>query len=193
MVCPPNLVPALTQTKYYKSQANSFQQTTFLSWNRKLTCWIFPIKGNAPFQWGIWKIGKKRARKLVAINSHVDLFSSAAYLCMQQQTMSTQALSRLLEAVAKSIRHATAMSTILAMEILQARRDVVIDSSKVLLENSCQELQNSPINSKTSFSSRIKEVAKTNFEAQQQKFLATSSAASYNTTAESDIPGPSSH
>ena len=70
------------------------------------------------------------ARKLVAINSHADLFSSAAYLCMQQQTMSIQALSRLSEAVAKSIRHATAMSTILAMEILQARRDAVLDSSK---------------------------------------------------------------
>ena len=63
------------------------------------------------------EIWEKRACKLVAINSHVDLFSSAAYLCMQQQTMSTPALSRLLEAVAKSIKHATAMSTILATEI----------------------------------------------------------------------------
>ena len=92
--------------------------------------------------------------------------------------MSTQALSRLLEAVAKSIRHATTMSTILVTGILQARRDAVLDSSKVLLENSCHELRNSPINSKTLFSNRIKEVAKTNFEAQQQKFLANSSAAS---------------
>ena len=33
---------------------------------------------------------KKRARKLKAINSHADLFSSAAYLYMQQQTMSVQ-------------------------------------------------------------------------------------------------------
>ena len=63
--------------------------------------------------------------------------------------MSVQALSRLLEAVAKSIRHATAMSTILATEILQARRDGVLDTSKVLLENSNHELRNSPINSKT--------------------------------------------
>ena len=65
--------------------------------------------------------------------------------------MSTQALSRLLEAVAKSIRHATAMSMILATEILQARRDAALDSSKVLLENSCHKLRNSPINSKTVF------------------------------------------
>ena len=119
----------------------------------------------------------KRARKLTAINSHTDLFTSAAYLSMQQQTMSVQALSRLLEAVAKSIKHATAMSTILAMEIFQARRDAVLATSKVLLENSNQELQNAPINSKTIFGNKMKEAAKGYFEAQQQRFLATSSVA----------------
>ena len=48
--------------------------------------------------------------------------------------MSVQALSRLLEAVAKSIRHAKAMSTILATEIFQARRDAVLATSKIFIE-----------------------------------------------------------
>ena len=38
----------------------------------------------------------------MAINSHTDLFSSAACLCLQQESMSVNALSRVLEAVAKS-------------------------------------------------------------------------------------------
>ena len=59
---------------------------------------------------------EKRARKLVAINSHMGWLSSAAYLCLQQESMSVSAQSRLLEAVAKSIRHLKAMSTILATE-----------------------------------------------------------------------------
>ena len=59
----------------------------------------------------------------MAINLHADLFSSAAYLCLQQESMSVNALSRLLEAVAKSIKHATAMSTILAVELFQARHE----------------------------------------------------------------------
>ena len=54
--------------------------------------------------------------------THMDLFSSAAYLCRQQESMSVTALSRLLKAVAKSIRHSTAMSTILATELFQAKR-----------------------------------------------------------------------
>ena len=76
--------------------------------------------------------------------------------------MSVPALSRLLEAVAKSLKHATAMSMILATEIFQARHDVVLAMSKLLLENSNYELQNAPINSKTLFGNKIKEVAKGN-------------------------------
>ena len=50
--------------------------------------------------------------------------------------MSGAALSRLLEAVAKSIRHSVAMSTILATELFQARQDAAIATSKLLVENS---------------------------------------------------------
>ena len=75
------------------------------------------------------------------------LFYSAAYLCLQQESMSVSALFRLLEVVTKSIKHATAMSTILAIELFQARRDAAIASSKRLLDNSNHELRNAPINS----------------------------------------------
>ena len=90
--------------------------------------------------------------------------------------MSVAALSRLLEAIAKSIKHVTAMSTILTKEIFQARRDAALDNSKLLLENSSYELRNAPINSKTLFDGKIKEVAKGIYEAQQQRFLASTSA-----------------
>ena len=65
------------------------------------------------------------------------------------------------------------MSTLLTTEIFQARRDAALASSKLLLDNSSFELRNAPINSKTLFDGRIKEIAKLNFEAQQQRFLAS--------------------
>ena len=94
--------------------------------------------------------------------------------------MSVAALSRLLEAVAKSIKHATAMSTLLTTELFQARRDAALASSKLLLDNSTYELRNAPINSKSLFDGRIKEIAKSNFEAQQQRFLASTSIQSHS-------------
>ena len=82
---------------------------------------------------------------------------------------------RLLEAVAKSIRHSVALSTILATELFQARRNAATATSKLLLENSGYELRNAPINAKSLLGNKIKEVAKSNYEAQQQRFLASSS------------------
>ena len=67
------------------------------------------------------------------------------------------------------------MSAILATELFHARRDAAIATSKLLLENSCYELRNAPINAKSFFDNKIKEVAKANYEAQQQRFLASSS------------------
>ena len=81
------------------------------------------------------------------------------------------------------------MCTILATEIFQARRDAALASSKLLLENSSFELRNAPINSKTLFDGKIKEVAKANYEAEQQRFLASTSA---NTTVHQQKPSATS-
>ena len=122
------------------------------------------------------EIWEKRARNLVAINSQADLFSSAAYLCLQQESMSVNALSRLLEAVAKSVKYAIAMSTILAIELFQARLDIAIASYKLLLDRSSHELRSAPINSQQLFDNKIKEDAKSNYEVQQHRFLVSSTS-----------------
>ena len=61
------------------------------------------------------------------------------------------------------------------MWLFQARRDAAIATSKLLLENSSYKLRNAPINAKTLLDKKLKEVAKSNYEAQQQRFLASSS------------------
>ena len=71
---------------------------------------------------------EKRARSLVEVNSYADLFSSAAYQFLHQESVSVSALSRLLKAVAKSVRHTNALFTILAIELLQARGHSAIAS-----------------------------------------------------------------
>ena len=107
----------------------------------------------------------KRARCLVAIDSHVNLFSSAAYQCLQQESVLVIALFRLLEAVAKSVMHATAMSTILAIELFQVRRDAAISSSKIFLDHSSHALRNAPIYFQLLFDNMVTEVVKSNVNA----------------------------
>ena len=174
-ICPQSLVSALTPTKFYKSQNQYFPTDNIPQLEADASLLDISNKGRASIPLKNLEAWERKARKLVSINSHADLFSSAAFLSLQQESMLVAALSRLLEAVAKSIKHATAMSTLLTTELFQARRDAALASSKLLLDNSTYELRNAPINSKTLFDGRIKEIAKSNFEAQQQRFLASTS------------------
>ena len=68
------------------------------------------------------------------------------------------------------------MSTILATEILQARRDVVLAKFKNLLDNSNHELWNAPINSKPYLITKLRKY-QGQIEVQQQRSLANSSVA----------------
>ena len=119
-ICPQNLVSALAPTKFYKSQNQYLPTVNIPQLEADASLLDLSNKGRASIPLKNLEAWERKARKLVSINSHADL-SSAAFLCLQQESMSVVALSRLLEAVAKSIKHATAMSTLLATEIFQAR------------------------------------------------------------------------
>ena len=172
--CPQQFVKLLALMRFYKSKSQYFPTQNIPPLDTDASQLDISSRGkySIPIKnMGIWE---KRACSLVVIDSHADLFSSAAYQCLQQGSVSVSALSRLLEAAAKSIKHATAMSTILAIELFQARCDASLASSKILIAHSSQELRNAPINSQHLFDNKVKEVAKSNFEAQQHRFLAFS-------------------
>ena len=132
-ICPQNLVSALAPMKFYKSK-NQYLPTdnippleadpSLLDLSNKRRASI-PVKNLEAWE--------QKARKFVSINSHADLISSVAFLCLQQQSMLVTGLSRLLEVVAKSIKHVTAMSTLLTTEIFQARHEAALASSKLLM------------------------------------------------------------
>ena len=174
-ICPQSLVSALAPTKFYKSQNQCLPTNNIPQLEADASLLDISNEGRASIPLKNLEAWERKARKLVSINSHADLFSSAAFLSLQQESMSVAALSRLLEAVSKSIKHATAMSTLLTTELFQARRDAALALSKLLLDNSTYELRNAHVNSKSLFDGRIKEIAKSNFEAQQERFLASTS------------------
>ena len=182
------MVSALAPTKFYKSRNQYLPTDNIPQLEGDASLLDISNKGRASIPLKNLEAWERKARKLVSINSHADLFSSAAFLCLQQESMSVAALSRLLEAVAKSIKHTTTMSTLLTTEIFQARRDAVLASSKLLLDNSSFELRNAPINSKSLFDGRIKEIANSNFEAQQQRVLASTSIQSQSSSVKPSTP-----
>ena len=101
-ICSQNLVSSLTQTKYYRSQNQYFQTDNIPPLESEVSLLDVSSKGKCSILMRTIEIWEKRTRQLIAINLHVD-FSTAAYICMQQQIMSMLTLSRLLEAVPKSL------------------------------------------------------------------------------------------
>ena len=116
-ICPQNLVSALAPTKFYKSQNQYLPTDSIPQLEADASLLDISNKGRASTPLKNLEAWERKARKLVSINSHADLFSAAAFLCLQQESMSAAALSRLLEALAKSNKHATAMSSLLTTEI----------------------------------------------------------------------------
>ena len=171
-LCVQNLVSSLAPTKYYKSQNQYFPTESLTQLESDASLLDTSSRGRCSVPVRNLEFWEKKARKFMVINPHADLFSSAVYLCLHQESMSVNAL----KAVARSIKHTTAMSTILATDLFQARCDAAIATSKLLLENSGNELRNAPINAKFLFDNKIKEIVKSNYEVQQQRFLASSSA-----------------
>ena len=95
-ICSQNIVSSLTQTKFHKSQSQYFPTDNIPLLELEASLLDLSSKGKCSIPMKNIELWEKRACKLIAINSHADLFSSAAYLCMQQQIMSVPALSRLL-------------------------------------------------------------------------------------------------
>ena len=98
-ICPQSLVSALAPTKFYKSQNQFLPTDNIPQLEADASLLDISNKGRASIPLKNLEAWERKARKLVTINSQADLFSSAAFLSLQQESMSVAALSRLLEAV----------------------------------------------------------------------------------------------
>ena len=124
--CLQELVKLLAPMRYYTSISQYFPTQNISPLDPDTSQLDISSRGKYSIPIKNMRIWEKRACYLVAINSHAALFLSAAYQCLHQESLSVDALFRLLEVMAKSVKHATAMSTILAIELFQARRIAAI-------------------------------------------------------------------
>lgn len=168
---PTSFMTSIAPMKYYKSHSPDFPPT-----NPKLDRDAGKLSLSSPINFSLnttrLESWEKRCRELVSIASHADLFSSAAFQNLRQETLNPQALQRLLEAVGKTTRHSIALAMSLATEMLLSRRDAVLSTSPVLLDHSKTKLRAAPLNSTSLFGDRIVEVAQSDLTDQQHRLMA---------------------
>ena len=84
-ICPQSLVSALAPTKFYKSQNQYLPTDNIPQLEADASLLDISNKGRASIPLKNREAWERKARRLVAINSHADLFSSAAFLSLQQE------------------------------------------------------------------------------------------------------------
>ena len=104
--------------------------------------------------------------------SHTDVFSFAAFKCLQQESLNPKMLSQILESLSLSVKHAVGMVSFLTVELQQTRRDAAIQSAaKSLSLEAKNQLRNIPIASKTLFGGQIDSIYKENSEVNRNKLI----------------------
>ena len=115
---------------------------------------------------------EKQARETIKILSHAEVFSYAAFKCLQQEEMDTRVLSKLLESISIAIQDAMSISTVQSLAIQQTRREAAISSASKPLNNMAkQKLRAAPLNSSSLFGGRIDEIYRENTDSNREDLV----------------------
>ena len=119
---------------------------------------------------------ERQARNMVTINSYADLFAAASVKSVQSENLDAPVLKKMLTSLVNCLKHSSSMAVLLAVELLQARRESAIDKSKILTDSAKDKLRTVPIAAESLFGGQVAEIQKSNSESQQQNFIASSLA-----------------
>ena len=159
---------ALINMSYYKSHAKIVPTQTEapLDWDTPRL--NLSLTGNCQIPTKSLGIFANQLRDLLRGLSHSDIFSYIAYKCLQQESMATKVLSRILESLASTINHLVSLASYRTLEIQQARRDAAICSApKSLSEITKMKLRSTPFISDSLFGGQIDKIYKENEKMQK--------------------------
>ena len=130
------------------------------------------LTGTFPVKISHLEAYEKQARETIKILSHAEVFSYAAFKCLQQEEMDTRVLSKLLESISIAIKDAMSISTVQSLAIQQTRREAAISSaSKPLNDMAKQKLRAAPLNSSSLFGGRIDEIYRENTDSNREDLV----------------------
>lgn len=84
---------------------------------------------------------ERQARNMVTINSNADMFVAASVKPLQSDDLDASLLKRMLSSLISCLKHSSSMAVVLAVELLQARRESAIEKSKTLTETAKDKLR----------------------------------------------------
>ena len=156
---------ALVNMAYYKSHAEIVPTQREVPLDSDSSKLHLSLTGNCQIPTMNLGIFENQLRDLLRVLSHSDIFSYAAYKCLQQESMDTKVLARILESLAHTINHWVSLASCLTLEMQQARRDPICSAPKSLSEIAKMKLRSTPFISDSLFGGQRDEIYKETTEA----------------------------
>ena len=165
-------ISALANLKYYQAHAEKFMTSSATPLDNDASKLNLSLNGNYQIPIKSLDMYEKQLRETLRMLSHTDVFSFAAFKCLQQESLNPKILSQILESLSLSVKHAVGMVSFLTVELQQTRRDAAIQSAaKSLSLEAKNQLRNIPIASKTLFGGQIDSIYKENSEVNRNKLI----------------------
>ena len=120
---------ALANLKYYQAHAEKFMTSSDTPLDNDASKLNLSLNGNYQIPIKSLNMYEKQLRETLRMLSQSDVFSFAAFKCLQQESLNPKMLSQILESLSLSVKHAVGMVSFLTVDIQQTRRDAAIQSA----------------------------------------------------------------
>ena len=166
-----NWIPAakdiakLVTMKFYQAHNEKFSTSSASPLDDDANRLGLSLSGNCNLPAKYLEIFEKQCRDNIRLLSHADIFSFAAFKCLQQEKMDPKILSRILESLSSSIKDAIGLSAFTAIGLQQVRRDAAIRAApRSLADQAKKRLRKTPFASQSLFGGKVDETYKENTE-----------------------------
>ena len=151
--------------KFYQAHNEKFSTSSASPLDDDANRLGLSLSGNCNLPAKYLEIFEKQCRDNIRLLSHADIFSFAAFKCLQQEKMDPKILSRILESLSSSIKDAIGPSAFTAIGLQQVRREAAIRTApRSLTDQAKKRLRKIPFASQSLFGGKVDEIYKENTE-----------------------------
>ena len=162
----------LVKLKYYQAHEEFIPTANASALDPDANCLDLSLLGSYPVKVSSLQCLEGQLRDMIRILSHAEIFSFAAFKCLQSENMDSKVLLEILKSMYMAVTDAMSLATVQTLGLQQMRREAAIESALKgsLTSEAKRKLRLAPFTSKLLFDGQIGAIYKENV-AENHKIL----------------------
>ena len=147
----------LVKLKYYPAHGEFIPTASASALDPDANRLDLSLSGSYPVKVSSLQALEGQARDMIRILSHAEIFSFAAFKCLQSENMDSKVLLEILKSMSMAVTDAMLLATVQTLGLQQMRPEAAIDSAPKgsLTTEAMRKLRLSPFTSKLLFDGKI--------------------------------------